>query len=214
MGQTRDGAALVNARRLGLTIEAYRARVSSGSAWCTGCKTWHELESFGSDKSRPDGRAATCREFRQQRSRDSYIPTARKSTKGRKMTTEQRARMSAAKRGQPSPKRGIPRSPETKAKISQRLRVTAARGADCHSYKDGKAVERRGPRFSLEARRWRTDVFRRDGFTCQDCGDAAGGNLRAHHLKGWADHPDLRFELTNGVTLCDPCHKRRHRKAA
>jgi 5-methylcytosine-specific restriction endonuclease McrA len=30
--------------------------------------------------------------------------------------------------------------------------------------------------------------------------------LEADHIKPWAYFPSLRFELSNGRTLCRPCH--------
>jgi 5-methylcytosine-specific restriction endonuclease McrA len=62
-------------------------------------------------------------------------------------------------------------------------------------------------RRSAEYRAWRAAVFERDDFTCQDCGKR-GGYLEADHIKTFAHHPDLRFELSNGRTLCQPCHRK------
>ncbi len=56
---------------------------------------------------------------------------------------------------------------------------------------------------------WRRAVFQRDNFTCQHC-KVTGSLLHAHHLKRWSTHPDLRFEITNGLTLCVTCHKAEH----
>ena len=36
--------------------------------------------------------------------------------------------------------------------------------------------------------------------------------LNAHHIKNWADNPDDRFDLNNGITLCEKCHSEFHRK--
>lgn len=60
-------------------------------------------------------------------------------------------------------------------------------------------------RYSPEARDWRKAVFERDDYTCQMCG-LRGTYLEADHIKPWAYFPDLRFEISNGRTLCRPCH--------
>lgn len=52
---------------------------------------------------------------------------------------------------------------------------------------------------------WRMAVFRRDDFTCQSC-NRRGGTLNAHHIKPWSTHKDLRYEISNGQTLCVSCH--------
>lgn len=63
-----------------------------------------------------------------------------------------------------------------------------------------------------ETYQWRKAVFVRDDFTCQCCGDAEGGNLCAHHIKGWAEFVEGRFDVANGVAMCEPCHIRFHQQ--
>jgi hypothetical protein len=55
---------------------------------------------------------------------------------------------------------------------------------------------------------WRKAVYQRDNYTCQECG--AQGKIVAHHIKQWAHHPELRFDVSNGLTLCDDCHAVKH----
>lgn len=64
-------------------------------------------------------------------------------------------------------------------------------------------------RHTPQARKWTKDVYRRDNFTCQDCGER-GGRLNAHHIKEWAKYPELRYEADNGITLCEDCHASKH----
>lgn len=56
---------------------------------------------------------------------------------------------------------------------------------------------------------WRDSVLTRDGFKCRNC--EATTNLVAHHIVPWKDSVELRFELSNGLTLCHACHNRHHR---
>jgi hypothetical protein len=37
-----------------------------------------------------------------------------------------------------------------------------------------------------------------------------GINLNSHHLNAWADFPAERYDVGNGVTLCQSCHDRFH----
>lgn len=70
---------------------------------------------------------------------------------------------------------------------------------------DGKAI-----RNSTEYAEWRKNVFERDQYTCKACG-RKGGEINAHHIKHFAKYPELRLELSNGVTLCKKCHRKVHR---
>ena len=55
-------------------------------------------------------------------------------------------------------------------------------------------------------REWRVAVFERDGYRCRECG-ASGGRLQAHHIQPYKANPILRYELSNGLTLCVACHQ-------
>ncbi len=61
-----------------------------------------------------------------------------------------------------------------------------------------------------EYKQWRCEVFERDKYTCQVCWKS-GVKLNAHHIKRWADNEELRLDVNNGLTLCEPCHKTEHK---
>ncbi len=109
-----------------------------------------------------------------------------------------------------------PHTKETKNKISQALikdyketgRISfwkGKRGADAPYWKGGITPINIMIRTSLEYDEWRTKVFERDLYTCQDCFEV-GGYLHADHIKSFALFPELRLEVSNGRTLCVPCH--------
>ena len=84
------------------------------------------------------------------------------------------------------------------------------RGPDHWNWKGGRPWERfKDPRY-LE---WRTAVLDRDSYTCQLCGRMCKKHekgLAAHHINEWANAPDRRYDVDNGVTLCRECHMKLH----
>ena len=79
------------------------------------------------------------------------------------------------------------------------------------NWKGGKTPVNQRERSSGRYSEWRKAVFERDGYTCQICGKVGGG-LNAHHIKRWSTNVDERYQLSNGITLCEKCHKELHRK--
>ncbi len=72
--------------------------------------------------------------------------------------------------------------------------------------KEDRTIARKYP----EYREWRLNVFKRDRFACTNCRGNKGGNIQAHHIINYSDNRELRTEVSNGVTLCEPCHKDFH----
>lgn len=70
-----------------------------------------------------------------------------------------------------------------------------------------RAIGRNYPEYAV----WRTSVYERDNYTCQCC-LTVGKKLHAHHILNYATHEELRTEITNGVTMCEKCHRDFHKK--
>lgn len=97
-------------------------------------------------------------------------------------------------------------SPELRQAASDRM-TGRFMGPEHWNYKGGP--ERRDPeRTRMRARRWADQVKDRDGRKCVECGST--DRLHAHHIVRWRDRPDLRYELSNGKTLCYSCHEQVH----
>ncbi len=75
----------------------------------------------------------------------------------------------------------------------------------------GKRTADKIVRQSARYKAWRTLVFERDGYKCTQCSikNGLGKTIYFHadHIKPFALFPGLRFEVSNGRTLCVPCHK-------
>jgi len=117
-------------------------------------------------------------------------------------------------------------SEETKQKMRENFR-----GKKSHFYKDGRTSLVILIRNLLESKQWRNEVFKRDNYICQECGQY-GGQLEAHHQKEFHiifaeflkeydqfspidDKETLVrlamkyksfWDINNGITMCRKCH--------
>ena len=55
---------------------------------------------------------------------------------------------------------------------------------------------------------FRKEVKDRDGRKCQWPGCSTKKKLEVHHIKQWSKYPSMRFDPSNGITLCKRCHER------
>lgn len=88
------------------------------------------------------------------------------------------------------------------------------RDGQVHAILSGKfpwEKNKNADRFTKEYKDWRKSVFEKNHYTCVLCGQV-GGKLNAHHIKPYAKHKSLRFDIKNGITLCEKCHRKIHKK--
>jgi hypothetical protein len=127
--------------------------------------------------------------------------------KGRK-TSKYCSQSCAGKHRKPN-QLGLKRSEATKELQRQKAIERGAMppcGIHSPMYKGGVTLENEKIRKSARYRNWRTKIFKRDDYTCQECGQR-GRRLNADHIKPFALFPELRFKLSNGRTLCEECHR-------
>lgn len=60
-------------------------------------------------------------------------------------------------------------------------------------------------------REWGKKVKERDNHKCRIADNNCDGRLEAHHILGWAEHPELRYEVNNGITLYHFHHPRKRK---
>lgn len=129
--------------------------------------------------------------------------------KGKNHSEESKLKMSTVRVGNKN-RVGKFHTPEQRFKISQETKKHALRGSANFMWKGGVTPENVKARHSFEYQEWRRLVYERDNYTCQHCGDSRGGNLHPHHIKHFSEYPELRYEVSNGITLCKPCHENVH----
>src|SRR3990167_834223 len=99
---------------------------------------------------------------------------------------------------------------------SNKCKVEYLQGEKHPAWEGGKSRETQRARAKMEYKRWRDTIFVRDNFTCWDCGKRSKKGERieinAHHIKGFAENKESRYDLDNGITLCVKCHRKIHFK--
>ena len=109
-------------------------------------------------------------------------------------------------------KEKMSRSAYKRSTLEYRMKLSLARRGEKNPlYIHGRGYKNDTERSKImrmpKYRFWRQSVFERDNYTCQMCGER-GGKLRADHIKPFATYEELRFDINNGRTLCDNCHRK------
>ena len=70
--------------------------------------------------------------------------------------------------------------------------------------------DRHDKRDTVENYHFRKSVFERDNYACIICSNK--GLLNAHHITNYCSDINNRYNIDNGVTMCNKCHKAFHKK--
>lgn len=117
---------------------------------------------------------------------------------GKTFSEESRLKMSLSQSGKVL-------SLETRIKLSENKK-----GKLHWNYKEDRTLlSKRQERGDSAYREWRISVYRRDKFICKIGNEDCKGRIEAHHILGWTEFPELRYEINNGITLCHSHHPRK-----
>ena len=56
---------------------------------------------------------------------------------------------------------------------------------------------------------WVKSVKERDNWTCKIDNEDCSGYCIVHHIESWRDNPNKRYDVNNGITLCQAHHPRK-----
>jgi len=149
--------------------------------------------------------------------------------KGKKLSEETKKKLSDALKGK------MPKNAKNLAEIGKKFRFVKGftpwnkgkkwleqTGENSPLWKGGKTPLIRLLRTQAQYRQWRSDVFTRDEFTCQECSKKGkDAFIEAHHIKSFAQiihdnkietreegiNCEELWNINNGITLCHECHK-------
>lgn len=85
------------------------------------------------------------------------------------------------------------------------------KGENNPAWKGGITTKTYGLRRGADLKQWRREIYERDKYQCMKC-HVISGFLCAHHVLNWEEHKELRFNISNGITLCRKCHIGFHRR--
>lgn len=74
---------------------------------------------------------------------------------------------------------------------------------------DRTQLKKKQERNDYPYQEWRRQVFERDNWKCHMRNSDCSGKIIAHHILSWSQFPELRYEVNNGITLCEFHHPRK-----
>lgn len=117
---------------------------------------------------------------------------------------------------------GRPKSLEHRLAMSKAMREQKTHvGEKNGNWKGGAASLNSRGRSKAAYMDWKSAVLANAKWKCQGCGKEHGyvceccGHrilLHCHHVKPFSEHPELRYEASNGIALCERCHWKVHHK--
>ena len=142
------------------------------------------------------------------------INKGKKNHLGFKHSEESKLKIGLKSKGRRAWNKGIAWSEEMKEKISQTNKRKGiepkvkfiGRGKEHWNWKKDRTQLKRFNDTAKDRRcsayiEWRKRVYERDNWKCRISNKDCDGRIEAHHILGYTNNPELRFNLNNGITL-------------
>lgn len=133
-----------------------------------------------------------------------------KNSVGRVCSEETRKKMSIAQKARKHFS-GYRHTEETKQKMREHYKGNNStkgvppwnKGKKYFVIKDRTLLKKdRNKAYDTQYKYWMLEVKKRDKWKCKISDCNCSGRLEAHHILNWRDHPELRYNINNGITLC------------
>jgi hypothetical protein len=140
-----------------------------------------------------------------------YIPTEetkeklRQANLGKKHSEETKRKMSEAQKGKPH-RKGWTHTKEARTNMG----INRTGEKNWRWIKDRTKLSKNYKyRNNSAHREWSNSVKKRDGWKCKINNSDCSGKVVAHHILPYRDYKELRYEVNNGITLCQFHHPRK-----
>lgn len=132
----------------------------------------------------------------------------RKPFLGKKHTIESKIKNSESSKGKPAWNKGLIGFMSGEKHHWYGRDVTGEKNP---AYKKDRNSLKKGDKHSEDSAYmdWRKQVYTRDNFKCKMSNTDCNGKIEAHHILPWRNHPELRYNVNNGITLCHKHHPRK-----
>ena len=130
-------------------------------------------------------------------------PEHAEKIRGRKATEETKKKMREARRLRKE-KLGYINSPEARKKLSESIT-----GEKNYRWNPDREAVKRNLRNDGEYKQWSRKVKKRDNWKCKINNKDCSGYCIVHHILPWRDYPELRYDINNGIALCQAHHPRK-----
>jgi hypothetical protein len=102
-----------------------------------------------------------------------------------------------------------PHTEETRIKIGEKVKNYYIDKKPHNWIEDRSKLAKRQERNDTAYKEWRINVYKRDNYKCRINNQDCKGRIIAHHILSWTNYPELRYEINNGITLCQAHHPRK-----